>query len=232
MNNQNVVTHRIKAGDNLYNLARHYNTSVAEILNANPGIDPYRLVINTDIYIYPNDNGTDKYSLKEDMRKAWMEHVFWTRLLIISILDNLKDTSFTTNRLLQNPKDIADIFGRFYNPNVRKTIEDLIREHLVIGEQLVKAYKSNDVNNINRLNREWYQNADSIARGLSSINPNYNENDLRDMLYDHLNLVKQEVGSRLSGNYNADVAAADNAINQAVNMADMFTEGIAKQFNL
>lgn len=232
MNNKNVVIHRIKSGDNLYHIAQKYNTTVDEILRNNPNIDPYRLIVNTDIYIYPNHNMHHKSTLKEDMRKLWMEHVFWTRQLIISILGNLNDTNEVTNRLLRNPKEMANIFGKYYGNDVAKNIEQLLTEHLVIGDQLIRALKDNDINNANQLNREWYKNADNIAQALASINPNYDVNELKDMLYHHLDLVKQEVSSRLNGNLSADINAADSATNQAVDMADMFTNGIIKQFKL
>lgn len=54
----------------------------------------------------------------------------WTRMLLISIAENLKDFSATEARLLQNPKDIANVFERFYSKNVANVIEKLITEHL------------------------------------------------------------------------------------------------------
>lgn len=54
----------------------------------------------------------------------------WTRMLLISIAENLKDFSATEARLLQNSKDIANVFERFYGKNVTNVIEKLITEHL------------------------------------------------------------------------------------------------------
>ena len=41
----------IQAGDTLFALAQRYNTTVQAIINANPGIDPNRLVIGQRICI-------------------------------------------------------------------------------------------------------------------------------------------------------------------------------------
>ena len=56
----------------------------------------------------------------------------WTRMLLISIAENLKDLDATQARLLENPKDIANIFRRFYGDVVANKIQQLLTEHLVI----------------------------------------------------------------------------------------------------
>ncbi|MDQ1145612.1 spore germination protein [Bacillus sp. SORGH_AS 510] len=38
-------SYRIKAGDNIWQLAQHYKTTITSILSANPGLDPNRLII-------------------------------------------------------------------------------------------------------------------------------------------------------------------------------------------
>lgn len=53
---------------------------------------------------------TNQLSLMNKMGILWDQHVFWTRLLIISILENLKDLEETKKRLLNNPVDIGILF--------------------------------------------------------------------------------------------------------------------------
>lgn len=38
--------------------------------------------------------------LLEDMNLKWLEHIFWTRLLLISIAEDLSDLDATRARLL------------------------------------------------------------------------------------------------------------------------------------
>ena len=65
-------------------------------------------------------------------------------MLLISIAENLKDLDATQTRLLQNPKDIANVFRRYYGDSVANTIEKLLTEHLVIGKNLIVALKNNN----------------------------------------------------------------------------------------
>ena len=42
----------------------------------------------------------------------------WTRMLLISIADNLGDLDATRTRLLENPKDIAKVQGKEFTLKV------------------------------------------------------------------------------------------------------------------
>ena len=95
--------------------------------------------------IYPNNNywvSINEVRLLEQMNLVWEQHIMWTRMLLISIAENLKDLDVTQARLLQNPKDIADIFRRFYGNIVANQIQQLLTEHLVIGKELIVALKN------------------------------------------------------------------------------------------
>jgi len=232
MNNE--IHYMIKRGDILYQLAKNYQTTVQEILNKNPHLDPYHLEVGTYIVIpvatYPNQEMQE--TLKDKMRKAWDQHVFWTRLLIISIVDGLQDEQETAKRLLRNPDDLANLFRPYYGDNAAEVIKQLLTDHLVIAAQLVQATINNQMDEATRLNDQWYRNADQIAAALTSINPYYNEEEVRRMLYSHLDLTKQEVMYRINKNYANEIQIFDQIENQALMMADYFVQGINRQFNL
>ena len=85
------------------------------------------------------------------MRFVWLQHVYWTRLLLISIAERLKDESATTARLMQNPKDIADIFKAYYGDKTAGVIEQLLTEHLQIGAELITALRDSKTAEAERL---------------------------------------------------------------------------------
>ncbi|MCL2355220.1 MAG: LysM peptidoglycan-binding domain-containing protein [Oscillospiraceae bacterium] len=248
------VYHTITYGDTLYTLARNYNTTVHDIMNANPNIDPYNLRIGDVITIIPSHNmdtdiaihtppySTDnemhthhmpdhhcisqmQFNLSKEMRLAWSQHVYWTRLLIISIVNMLKDTDNATTRVLQTAKDIADLFAPFYGYEVTNAIEKLLTEHLVIGKNLIVAATNKNATDVEKYNKEWYENADEIATAFNKINPNhYNEEEVRKMFYKHLDLTKEELSHRLNGQYDEDVKAFNKVEAEAMMMADYFVD--------
>ena len=154
----------------------------------------------------------------------------WTRMLLISIAENLKDLNQTQERLLKNPKDIADIFRIYYGNNVANTIEKLLTEHLTIGKDLIVALKNNNQSMANELNRKWYQNADEMAEAFSSINQFYPKEEVRKMLYEHLRLTTNEINNRLQGKYAEDINSFDMVQKEILRMSQFFVNGIVKQF--
>lgn len=172
----------------------------------------------------------DEVRLLELMNLVWQEHIMWTRLLLISIAEDLKDLEATQTRLLKNPKDIADVFRPYYRNLIANEIEKLLTEHLVIGKDLIVALKNNNQEQANLLNTKWYQNADRMAEAFNSINPYYPKEEIQSMLYEHLRLTTIEVNARLKGDYVADINAYDMVQNEILKMSSFFVNGIIEQF--
>ena len=201
--------------------------------------------INSIIYaIHPSDTldelkenqnnnywvSIDEVRLLELMNLVWQEHIMWTRLLLISIAEDLKDLEATQTRLLKNPKDIADVFRPYYRNLIANEIEKLLTEHLVIGKDLIVALKNNNQEQANLLNTKWYQNTDRMAEAFNSINPYYPKEEIQSMLYEHLRLTTIEVNARLKGDYVADINAYDMVQNEILKMSSFFVNGIIEQF--
>ena len=237
MNDINPIIHTIRPGDTLYNLAIQYGTTVQDIIDTNLALEPYNLRVGQQIYIYPNYNQNNNYwvsmnevRLLEKMNLVWEQHIMWTRMLLISIAENLKDLEATQTRLLRNPKDIADVFRPYYGNNVASEIQRLLTEYLAIEKDLIVALKNKDQEQANELSTKWYQNADRMAEAFSSINPFYPKEEIRRMLYEHLRLTTEEVNARLRGDYVADINAYDMVQKEILKMSQFFVDGIVQQF--
>lgn len=199
-------------------------------------IRPYNLRVGQQIYIYPNCNqnnywvSINEVRLLEQMNLVWEQHIMWTRMLLISIAENLKDLDATQTRLLRNPRNIANVFRPYYGANVANQIEKLLTEHLVNGKNLIVALKNNNQKEAMELNKKWHQNADDMAEAFSNINPFYPREEMRRMLYEHLQLTTEEVNARLKGDYVADINAYDMVQKEILQMSQFFVDEIAKQF--
>ncbi|MGL5437549.1 MAG: LysM peptidoglycan-binding domain-containing protein [Lachnospiraceae bacterium] len=233
------LLHTVMPGDSLYQLAMHYQTNVESILALNPQVNPYNLQIGSTLVICPGGNmqmpsyPSDQFgqvALMSDMREVWVQHVYWTRMLLISIAERLADQQAVATRLLENPNDIARVFSTYYSTDVANEIAQLLTEHLEIGAALITALRDGNSSEAERLERQWYANADQMARAFSSINPYYSLDEVRNMLYEHLDLTTQEVSMRLASKYPEDIEAFDKVEAQALAMADFFTQGIIRQF--
>lgn len=237
MNELDPIIYTIRPGDTLYNLAMQYGTTVDELINTNLALNPYNLRVGQQIYIYPRFNTPQDYwisvhqmHLSNEMNLAWLEHIMWTRMFLISVAGDLKDLEATKNRLLQNPKTIADVFRKYYGNDIANTIQRLITEHLVIGGDLIVALKNNNEKLANELSTKWYKNADEMAEAFSRINPFYPVEEVRRMFYDHLRLTSEEVENRLKGRYEADIRSYEKIQREILMMSEFFVKGIVRQF--
>lgn len=238
MNDLNPILYTIRPGDTLYNLAIQYGTTVQELINTNLALDPYNLRVGQQIYIYPGYNNLsdnywvsiNQFNLQRNMDLVWEQHIMWTRMLLISIAESLNDLEPTKARLLENPKNIADVFRTYYGNNIANTIQKLLTEHLVIGADLITALKNGNQKLADELNSKWYKNADDMAVAFSSINPFYPRETVRKMLYAHLKLTTDEVSARLKKDYSTDIKAFDMVQKEILEMSKFFVDGIVKQF--
>lgn len=171
-------------------------------------------------------------NLKECMRLLWEQHVYWTRMVIISIAADLPDLDPATQRLLRNATDFEAAFIPFYGPEIGRGFGELIHAHLVIAAELVKAAKAGDSQGASNAETRWYQNADQIVCFLNQINPYWDIQRMLALWYEHLSLTKSEAVLRLGGDFAADIATFDRIELEALMMADNFADGIIHQFGL
>lgn len=166
------------------------------------------------------------------LRRLWTEHVMWTRSFIISTAFDLPDLNAVTTRLLRNPADFADVLRPLYGDIQSMRFKNLLAEHLEIGAALVNAAKAGDSGLADEKRRDWYENADDIARFLSGINPYWNKMTWQMLLYDHLKMTENEAAQILTGQYDASIGQYDAIQKEALEMADYMATGIIKQFRL
>lgn len=172
------------------------------------------------------------FMLKQDMRKLWTDHVVWTRDYIIAIAatGGTADAPSALNRLMKNQEDIGGAVAKFYGDVAGKQLTTLLKEHIAIAGDLVKAAKAGDKSAQQAADTKWHQSATQIADFLSKANPNWSRATLADLMNEHLATTTDEVVARLNQNWDGDVRAFDAVYDHILHMADALSDGIVKQF--
>ncbi|MGA2534037.1 MAG: glycosyltransferase [Candidatus Aminicenantales bacterium] len=168
--------------------------------------------------------------LRTAMRKLWEDHITWTRNYIISALAGLEDAGAVAKRLLANQDDLGNAIVPYYGEEAGKKLAALLRDHILIATEVVKAAKMGNATELTAAQNKWTGNGDEIAAFLSGANPHWPKAAVADMLHKHLAYTTDEVVSRLKKDWAADVEAYDKGHVHMLMFADMLTEGIVNQF--
>ncbi len=178
----------------------------------------------------PPSRRIDQTAFRQDMRKLWEDHVTWTRLYIVSSIAGLPDVDATAGRLLQNQADIGAAVATFYGEDAGAALTDLLREHILVAVDLLEAAKAGDPDEVGTQSERWYANADEIAEFLAGANPNWSFETKSGMMRLHLDQTLAEATARLTGDWEADIAAYDEIHDHILVMADELADGIITQF--
>jgi hypothetical protein len=170
-------------------------------------------------------------ALRQDMRTLWVEHITWTRQVIVDFAADLPSLTTSEVRLLRNQADIGDAIAPFYGRAAGRRLTSLLREHILIAVDVLTAAKAGDAPGLARAQARWTRNADRVADFLSSANPRaWPRAEMRRMMRHHLTLTTDEAVARLTGDWSADLRAYGRIQAQILGMADMLSAGIITQF--
>ena len=169
-------------------------------------------------------------ALKQDMRKLWTDHVVWTRAYIVAAIGDQPESQAAANRLMKNQEDIGNAVGTIYGAPAGTQLTSLLKEHITIAVDLIKAAKAGDKAGQQKADASWQQNGLAIADFLSKANPNWPRARLEELMKVHLSTTTAAVVARLNKNWDEDVRAYDEVYRHILMMADALSDGIIKQF--
>ena len=168
--------------------------------------------------------------LRDNMRKLWSNHVFWTRLYVVSSVANQSDSGLNKERLLKNPEYIGNALKPYYGNDAGERLTLLLKDHILISADIIALSKKGEMTAVTERENKWMANADAIAMFLNEINPHWEVNEMKNLLLEHLDLSKGELTARLNDSQLSDILTFDKIYTQALVVADAMTDGIVKQY--
>jgi len=173
----------------------------------------------------------DQQAHRNKMHRLWENHGNWTRLFITSTLGELEYRDPTRSHLLENQQNIGKALKPFYGDEAGEQFTALLEAHVQIAGEMLQAAKNADAAAFEDTVDQWYANADQLAEFLHEINPGHWQlAETKTMFREYLDLTLELAIARWSGDLAADAAATDKMRARAAMIADMFSEGIIKQF--
>ena len=159
---------------------------------------------------------TSSAAFHQDIRKLWTDHAVWTRDYIIAAIADHPDAQAAV--------------AKFYGAAAGQQLTTLLKEHITIAVDLIKAAKAGDKEGQQKADTRWQENATHIADFLAKANPNWPRATLVDLMKKHLSTTTDEVVARLNKNWDGDVRAFDAVYEHILMMSDALADGIVKQF--
>ena len=169
-------------------------------------------------------------TLHQNMRRLWSDHVIWTREYIVAAVGDRPEAQAAANRLMKNQEDIGAAVAAYYGQPAGAKLTELLKSHISIAVDLVKAAKAGDTAAKQQADQKWHRNAEEISDFLSKANPNWPRATLVTMMNTHLSTTTDEVVARLTKNWDQDVRTFDAVYDHILMMADALSDGIVKQF--
>ena len=164
--------------------------------------------------------------LNEDMRLAWLNHVYWTRMYLMSAVADNADQQAVEERLLETADEITDVFARYLPIATTRQLRNLLTEHIEIAGQIIQALKAKNMSDYDALVQEWYRNANQMATLFANYNPYFESRETRNMLLNHLDLTREEIEQQVNGEYEQSIDVFRDVEQQALAMADYFARGL------
>ncbi len=168
---------------------------------------------------------------QDQWRLIWEDHITWTRVVIIGVLDDLNSSALEnyTERLLQNPGDMGNLLKPFYGTANANAFANLVTQHLVQAAGILVAIKTG--NDPTDLLKAWYENARQIAQLMNKLNPNNWKLQSADRMWkEHLDATVNETLANFGHDWPGEVAAYNKIVSLAAMMADFTSLGVIKQF--
>lgn len=167
----------------------------------------------------------------DSMRALWEAHGSWTHMVIVSFVGNLPNLPAEEQVLLQNQVDIGNAVKPYYGTAAGAKLTKLLKAHILGAVSVLEAAKSGDQSKLAAAEAAWSANGRQIADFLHAANPRFlSRSAARQMMKTHLNQVIEQAVDELKGDYAADARAYGPYIRHILDMADMISGGIIRQF--
>lgn len=175
---------------------------------------------------------SDSYkSLNAEMRKLWVAHMHWTYATVDAFYNNPDALEAHLNTLLANQQDIGAAIAPYYGQAAGDTLAALLTTHISQAPAVLQAAKDNDQVALDAALADWYANAEDIADFLAAANPQFwQQSYMREEMKGHITQTTAYAVDLLQKDYTKAVADYETAFNHMMHLADILSEGIAKQY--
>jgi len=163
------------------------------------------------------------------IRMFWFELVTWVRAFMLSRFYGIGNENEVFARLKQVPADYVYALKQFFG-DVPATDELQLEldTYISLLDSMITAQMAGNTEEIARITRLLYQNAEERAASVSKLNPNWTEAEWRTRLYHYTRTTLDESTSFLTKDYARNLDIFSTLMDQAESTSAYFAQGLTK----
>lgn len=192
-----------------------YITSGAEIADNLPLPEGQRCVTQEEM------------NLVFDIMMFWFDLTNWTRAFMLSRYQDVGNEDEVYARLQRVVTDfinnLKQVFGD--TPAVNE-LQLALNAYIDLIDSLITAQMDGNVEQVDLITRQLYQNADNIAASLAAITPYWDQDEWRTILYNNLRSTLDETTMFLTEDYARNLDIFSTLISQSESSGDYLAQGV------
>jgi hypothetical protein len=165
-------------------------------------------------------------------RMLWRDLATWLRSYKVSLYGGVGNSEELSQRLFRIPQEYGNILRVFFGDQPTEQFITLLTQYIAILQSLFIAQINNDMNEINDLTQQSYQNVNSTAALLASVNPYWTQGEWVTFLTLFTGLQIQEATTFLTKDYTLNNDIFDRILSFTNIIGDYFSEGLTNYFIL
>lgn len=166
----------------------------------------------------------------------WNDYVWRTRNLLIARYYSNPDVIEARAWVNQNIEDIGNRIGTYYGATsateTKRLMTECLDRMLNVLDYLRNAPSNFELETDRQLGEmlmRWRDCVDTLVNFLSSLNPTWNQIDLKNTLDDFREFWWNQIRSRRTAEWNRDLSYLDRAFDNAAKMSAIVVKGITEQ---
>lgn len=169
----------------------------------------------------------DQMNLIFDIRMFWFDLINWVRAFMLSRYQDVGNENEVYARLQQVGVDFINNLKKFYGdtPEVN-ALQQQFNAYIGLIDSLITAQKAGDTEEIDRITRQLYQNADDVAASIAALDPYWNQNEWKTRFYNNLRSTLDESAMFLTEDYARNLDIFSSLMDQAESASDYFAQGL------
>ena len=160
------------------------------------------------------------------LRMFRFELATWTRYYLISRYLGIGDLNSVLARLNRVVDEYGIMLSKVFGEENIKEYLQLLYKHIELLTSLISAQIERDEDAVNNITKLIYENIDRISSLLASLNPFWDETQLRNMLYQYLQSTFEESLSFLAGEYDKNINVFADILTQSENRGNYLARGL------